>query len=201
MRVGKIMIKDPITVTGDMNVQKAIKLLQHHNIRHLPVLEGKELVGWLSSRDLYQVMLAAMIEKITVGDIMNRSPLTVTPDTDLVEAAHLMRDHKIGGVPVIDDNGRLVGVLTVIDLLSSFLYMLGALQSSSRLELVLDEDPATFDQVCQLIQQTGDKIINVALGAPAKGKRTYSFRLSKCDLKPIVARLKDHGVIIQDILE
>lgn len=201
MRVGKIMIKDPITVSVDISVHAAIKLLQNHNIRHLPVLEDDKFVGWLSSRDLYQVMLAAMIEKITVGDIMNRSPLTVTPETDIVEAAHLMRNHKIGGVPVINDSGRLVGVLTVIDLLSSFLYMLGALQSSSRLELVLDEDPATFDEVCQLIQQNGDKIINVALGAPAKGKRTYSFRLSKCDLKPIVARLKDHGIIVQDILE
>jgi acetoin utilization protein AcuB len=201
MRVGKIMIKDPITVPVDISVHTAIKLLQNHNIRHLPVLEDDKLVGWLSSRDLYQVMLAAMIEKITVGDIMNRSPLTVTPDTDIVEAAHLMRNHKIGGVPVINDSGRLVGVLTVIDLLSSFLYMLGALQSSSRLELVLDEDPASFDEVCQIIQQSGDKIINVALGAPAKGKRTYSFRLSKCDLKPIVDRLTKHGVMIQDILE
>ena len=93
MHVGMIMNKEPITVSPETRVHEAIKLMQQLNIRHLPVMDGKQFVGWLSNRDLYQVLLAAMIEEISVGDVMNRNPITVMPETEVEEAANLMREH------------------------------------------------------------------------------------------------------------
>jgi acetoin utilization protein AcuB len=201
MRIGKIMIRDPVTVSPETTVLEAIKIMQELNIRHLPVVRGGLFAGWLSARDLYGVMLAAMLQEITVGEIMNPSPITVNPDTGLEEAAHLMRQHKIGGVPVLSGR-KLVGVLTVIDLLSAFLYLLEALQSSSRLDLALPEDPKAYDEACRLIREAGGEIINVGLGAPRTGgERVYAFRLARMDLTPIVANLKAHGVKVVELVE
>ncbi|AEB09434.1 CBS domain-containing protein [Desulfobacca acetoxidans] len=201
MRVGKIMIRDAITVSPETSVLEAIKIMQELDIRHLPVVRQGNFAGWLSSRDLYQVMLAAMLEEITVGEIMNTNPISVTPETGLEEAAHLIREHKIGGVPVLSGR-KLVGVLTVIDLLSAFLFMLEALQSSSRLDVALPEDPLAYEEACRLIREAGGEIINVGLGAAQAGKeRIYAFRLARIDLKPIIASLKDHGVKVVELVE
>ncbi len=200
MRVGKIMIREPVTVPPETTVLEAIKIMQELNIRHLPVVRAGQFAGWLSARDLYGVMLAAMLEEITVGEIMNPEPLTVSPDTGLQEAAHLMKRHKIGGVPVLVGR-KLVGVLTVIDLLSAFLYMLEALTSSSRLDLALP-DEAAYEEACRLIREAGGEIINVGLGAPQpNGERIYAFRLAKTDLAPIVAALKAHGLRVVELVE
>jgi acetoin utilization protein AcuB len=200
MRVGKIMIKEPVTVSPETTVQEAIKIMQELNIRHLPVVRGGQFAGWLSARDLYGVMLAAMLEEITVGEIMNLDPIVVTPETGLEEAAQLIREHKIGGVPVLSGR-KLVGVLTVIDLLSAFLYMLEALESSSRLDLALADD-AAYEGACRLIREAGGKIINVGMGAScATGGRIYAFRLAKIDLKPILETLKAHGVKVVELVE
>ena len=79
MRVGKIMIRDPVTVPPEATVLEAIKIMQELNIRHLPVVQSGQFAGWLSARDLYGVMLAAMLEEITVGEIMNPDPISVRP--------------------------------------------------------------------------------------------------------------------------
>ena len=153
MRVGKIMIKNPVTVPPEITVLEATKILQELNIRHLPVVRDGQLAGWLSARDLYGVMLAAMLEEITVGEIMNPDPISVTAETSLEEAAHLLKRHKIGGVPVLKGR-KLIGVLTVIDLLSAFLFMLESLESSSRLDLALADDQA-YEEACRLIRAAG----------------------------------------------
>jgi len=200
MRVGKIMIKDPITVPPETTVLEAIKIMQEMNIRHLPVVREGQFAGWLSARDLYGVMLAAMLEEITVGEIMNPEPISVHPDTGLEEAAKFMKQHKIGGVPVLVGR-KLVGVLTVIDLLGAFLYMLEALTSSSRLDLALP-DEAAYEEACRLIREAGGEIINVGLGPhEAGGERLYAFRLAKRDLTPILASLKAHGLRVVELVE
>jgi acetoin utilization protein AcuB len=200
MRVGKIMIKDPITVPPEITVLEATKIMQELNIRHLPVVREGRFAGWVSARDLYGVMLAAMLEEITVAEIMNPDPISVTAETGLEEAAHLMREHKIGGMPVLHGH-KLVGVLTVIDLLSAFLFMLEALQSSSRLDLALSDD-AAYEEACRLIREAGGTIINVGLGAPqAEGGRIYAFRLARTDLGPIVASLKEKGITVVELVE
>ena len=96
------------------------------------------MVGWITSRDLREVLLASMLEEIKVGDVMVQAPISVTPDTEVEEAARLIHEHKIGGMPVMEGD-KLVGVITMLDLISAFITMLGLLKSSSRLDLLLGE--------------------------------------------------------------
>ncbi len=199
MRVGEIMNKDPITISPKALVGEALKLMQQHQIRHLPVIEDDFMVGWISARTLREVLLASMLEVITVGDVMVEAPISVTPDTSVEEAARLVHEHKIGGMPVLEDE-KLVGVITVNDLLSAFIFMLGLLRSSSRLDLLLDSKPETLEEVSHLIQAQGGRIINIALGPTKDGKRRYFFRLEKCDLEPIIATLTKQGYQVLDYI-
>ncbi len=199
MRVGQIMRKKPVTITPEKRVGQALKLMQQHNIRHLPVVKDGRIVGWITSRDLREVLLASMLEKITVGDVMVQAPIQVTPETSVEEAARLVHEHKIGGMPVVEGD-RLVGVITMQDLISAFLSMLGLLKSSSRLDLVLEDRPAALEAASRLVKEAGGKIINVALGPAKAGKRAYFFRLNKCDLKPIIESLQKHGHQVVDFI-
>jgi acetoin utilization protein AcuB len=200
MRVGEIMNQEPITIPPKTPVGQALKLMQQHHIRHLPVIEDDLMVGWISARTLREVLLASMLEVITVGDVMVQAPISVTPDTSVEEAARLVHEHSIGGLPVLEGD-KLVGVLTVNDLLSAFIIMLGLLRSSSRLDILLDTKPKTLEKVSGLLQENGCKIINIALGPTKDAKRCYFFRLEKCDLNPIVATLKDQGYQVVDFID
>lgn len=199
MRVSEIMNQDPITISPETRVGEALKLMQQHQIRHLPVVQNNFMVGWISARTLREVLLASMLEVITVGDVMVEAPISVTPETSVEEAARLVHEHRIGGMPVLEEE-KLVGVLTVHDLLSAFIIMLGLLRSSSRLDLLLDSRPETLEEVSHLIQAQGGKIMNIALGPTKEGKRFYFFRLEKCDLEPIMAELQEKGFQVVDFI-
>jgi acetoin utilization protein AcuB len=197
MRVSEIMNKEPITISPETRVGQALKLMQQHQIRHLPVIKEDFMVGWISARTLREVLLASMLEVITVGDVMVEAPISVTPDTSVEEAARLVHEHRIGGMPVLEGE-KLMGVITVNDLLSAFIIMLGLLRSSSRLDLLLDTKPETLEKVSRLIKTHGGKIINIALGPTKSGKRFYFFRLEKCDLEPITTALTEKGHQVVD---
>lgn len=199
MLVGQIMSQKVISISPDKRVGQALKLMQKHQIRHLPVVKNDRMVGWITSRDVREVLLASMLEEIKVGDVMVQAPITVSPETDVEEAARLIHENKIGGIPVMEGD-RLVGVITMMDLISAFITMLGLLKGSSRLDLVLENKPEVLDAATRLIKEAGGKIINVALG-PVKGeKRSYYFRLEKCDLNPIAAWLKKAGYEVIEII-
>ena len=199
MLVGQIMSQKIVTISPDKRVGQALTLMQKHQIRHVPVMAHDRMVGWITSRDLREVLLASMLEEIKVGDVMVQAPISVTPDTEVEEAARLIHEHKIGGMPVMEDD-KLVGVITMMDLISAFISMLGLLKSSSRLDLLLPNRSEALDAAARLIKEAGGKIINVALGPIQGEKRPYYFRLEKVRLDPIVSTLKQQGYEVLDTI-
>jgi acetoin utilization protein AcuB len=199
MLVGQIMSRQIITISPNRGVGQALKLMQKHQIRHLPVTEQGHMVGWITSRDLREVLLVSMLEEIKVGDVMLQAPLSVTPATEVEEAARLIYEHKIGGMPVLE-NDKLVGVITMLDLISAFITMLGLLKSSSRLDLLLENQPAALEAATRLIQEAGGKVVNVALGPTEGSQRPHYFRLEKVNLEPIVSSLKAKGYVVLDTI-
>ena len=199
MLVGQIVSQKIVTISPDKRVGQALTLMQKHQIRHVPVIERGRMVGWITSRDLREVLLASMLEEIKVGDVMVQAPISVTPDTEVEEAARLIHEHKIGGMPVMEGD-KLVGVITMLDLISAFITMLGLLKSSSRLDLLLPNRSEALDAAARLIKAAGGKVINVALGPIQGDKRPYYFRLEKVSLEPIVATLKQQGYEVLDTI-
>ncbi len=199
MLVGQIMSQKIVTISPDKRVGQALKLMQKHQIRHVPVMEHDRMVGWITSRDLREVLLASMLEEIKVGDVMVQAPLSVTPDTEVEEAARLIHEHRIGGMPVMQGE-KLVGVITMLDLISAFIAMLGLLKSSSRLDLLLPNRSEALDAATRLIKEAGGKVINVALGPTTGDQRPYYFRLEKVNLEPIVNTLEQQGYVVLDTI-
>ncbi len=199
MLVSEIMSRELVTISPDKRVSHALQLMHRHQIRHLPVMAGDRLVGWITSRDLREVLLASMLEKITVADVMIKAPLSVTPDTAVEDAARLIKENKIGGMPVLEGE-RLVGVISTLDLVGAFLTLLGLLRSSSRLDLLLEDNPAAMEAAAKVIKKAGGKILNLALGPVRGHRRAYYVRLQKCDLTPLIEALKQQGIEVQDVI-
>lgn len=116
----------PLTVRSDTDYKAALRLMQEHAVHHVPVLDAAgELTGILTERDLLIAAARYLQSGVDVADVMHRDVVTVTPETTLGRAAGLLASHKIGGLPVVDGHGKVVGVITETDMLIAFVEILG----------------------------------------------------------------------------
>lgn len=193
MLVARRMSRDPISISPEASIQEAIELMKTHSIRHLAVVDGQErLVGWVSDTELRGVFIASMIEELTVGDVMIADPITVSSTDVLEQAALLISKHKIGGMPVLED-GKLVGIITVVDILEAFVDIMGVLGSSSRLDVRLGDSRDAFPEVSRIIREHDGEIISVGILSQESPERIYSFRIEKCDTEPLRQALEEQG--------
>lgn len=127
-RVRDVMTSPAITIPPDCTVPGAMALMRQHRIRHLPVVENGRLVGIISRGDLREASskeavnadtyeINFMLSKLTVSKLMARKVYTVTPDAFIVHAAGLMTENKIAGLPVVEQDGSVIGIITESDLL------------------------------------------------------------------------------------
>lgn len=125
--IREIMMRSPVTLRPDDTVDLANDVIYLGRIRHIPIVDGGDLVGLLSERDLVgaaatlifgltQRGKAALLKTLPIGKVMKKHVVTVAPDTTIREAAQLMADKKIGCLPVVCD-GSLVGLVTTTDIL------------------------------------------------------------------------------------
>ena len=193
MLVARRMTRDPISISPEASIQEAIELMKTHSIRHLAVVDEQErLVGWVSDTELRGVFIASMIEELTVGDVMISDPITVSSTDVLEQAALLISKHKIGGMPVLED-GKLVGIITVVDILEAFVDIMGVLGSSSRLDVRLGDSRDAFPEVSRIIREHDGQIISVGILSQESPERIYSFRIEKCDTEPLRQALEEQG--------
>lgn len=133
MLVRDKMTRDVITITPDQSLRMARERMRKHSVRRLPVVRDGKLVGIVTDRDVRQAWaspatclstheLLYLLDRVTVEEVMRPQPLSVTPEASLVEAARLLHDRKIGGLPVVE-GGTVVGIITETDLLGAFIEM------------------------------------------------------------------------------
>ena len=195
------MTTQVVTTTREASVQEALALMKKYSIRHLPVVDAQHsLQGWVTDADLRAVLIASMLEELTLEDVMVRKPYTTTPDTALEQAARLILDKRIGGLPVLED-GKLVGIITVVDILSAFINIMGMLLDSSRVDVKVAANRAPLETITRLIQQHHGEVISIChVPALESRHRVYSIRLKKCDLNPIVSDLTKNGIQVVSTL-
>lgn len=180
MKIKDLMISEPITIMDKASIQEAIELMKVNSIRHLPVVSrANKLKGFITLADLKQGLIPSMLGDLTIADLMIKKPITVSPEDDIEIAAQLIYKYKIGGMPVVKDN-EPVGIITETDILRAFIDMMGILNASSRIDVVVEDKPTSFKKASQIIHDNGGDIINVSMTAQQKGKRTYFFRLFSC---------------------
>ena len=155
MLVKDFMKRDPITVKKDDSFRYALKLIRKEGIKHLPVLEGKKVVGIVTDRDLRQAApspattlevheLNYLLERLEVEAIMTKRVITVTPESKLLDAAKLLIARKIGCLPVVEQD-ELVGIITETDILRAYIEQEERITAPS--ELVVEDRPGAFEAV------------------------------------------------------
>jgi acetoin utilization protein AcuB len=203
MLVRDCMKGDLITTTPKTSLMEAFGLLQKHSIRHLPVVENGKLVGLLGDRNLRLAMLPGrgrsghsyrFPKNVTVGQVMVPDPITVTPFHPVEDAAILLHDYKLGCLPVVEGD-RLVGVITVVDMLAIFIELLGLIQESSRVDVRLQPNQS-LAQTIKDLRQRDVEVLSVSISKPEAGERVYHLRLKTVDARPVAAALTKRGYTV-----
>lgn len=207
MLVGDCMKRNVITIRPSDSMRLAKKLILTNNIRQLPVVEGRKVVGIITDRDLREASASAatsltewelryLLEKIKVEEIMTRKVITVTPDTTVEEAARIIHDRKIGGLPVVD-KGELVGIITEVDLLEVFMGSIGVGKKSTRLEVITDDEPGFLMEMRQLLKKHDVQIYSLTTtSAEEEGKRINVIQISPGKDEEICEDLKKDGFLV-----
>ena len=173
MLVRERMSTQPVTIPADTPITEALRAMRQGGVRRMPVLdeEGK-LVGIVSETDLLYASpspatsltvyeMHYLLSRLLVSELMTREVISVGPDTPVEEAARIMADYKIGGLPVMEGD-RLVGIITETDVFTVLLEMFGAREKGLRLTLKIPERKGEIARISLTIAQLGGNIL--ALG-------------------------------------
>ncbi len=199
-----------ITIHPEMPIQDALNLMHKESVRRLPVVDKKgQLIGIVAEKDLLHASpsdatslsvweVTYLLSKVTVEGIMAIDVITVTEDTPIEEAALIMADSKIGGLPVVRDS-ELVGIITETDLFKVFLELLGAREAGVRLAALVANQPGELAKVTNAILELGGNIVSLGtfMGESAEN-REITLKVDGVDhqvlreaIEPIVERVVD----------
>jgi len=174
MKVGQRMTRNPITITPDVTVPEAQAIMRREKIKRLPVLDNnRRLVGIVTSLDLIHASpspassldiyeMHYLLSKLHVENVMTKNVITVTEDLPIEEAARIMADNKISGLPVMRGD-ILVGIITESDLFKIFIELFGARHRGIRLTLLLPEKKGELAKVANAITKCGGNIVSFAV--------------------------------------
>jgi acetoin utilization protein AcuB len=161
-----------ITVDADDSMLDATKLLKEHNIRHLPVLEKGKLVGVITDRDLKRASpsdattleaheLLYLIANIKVREIMTRNPITVPYNFTIEEAAEILLQAKISGMPVVDKDGDVIGTITQTDLFKVLISLTGVGKKGVQFAFMLEDRAGSIKEVADIIRSYGGRMASI----------------------------------------
>jgi len=208
MFVTRRMRRDVITVAPSSTLKEARRLMSEHNIRQLPVTgKENELLGVLSDRDIREAMLPVgilpgasetkmeeMLANTPVEKVMTRKVVTATIDDSLEDAIVLLHDFRVNSLPVVDDRGKVAGIITRTDILEAFIEALGVGEISSRLEVVVPDVPGALVPLITIIKNFHVNITSIlTTGHTDPEKRAVFFRVATLNVGPIRKALQEAG--------
>lgn len=208
------MTEDVITTTPDQPIMEAFDLMKQHLVRRLPVVENGKLVGIVTQGDVQQAgpsgatslsiwELNYLLARIKVSEVMTDSSelITVAPDEMIERAATLLRKNRIGGLPVVAEDGSLAGIITESDLFDVLIEVMGIDQDGTRLTLELEERPGSLREALEILRAHDANILSIVTCERCKqgaDHRAVVIRIDMFDWRPIVKDLKDNGIIVLD---
>ena len=187
MLVRDQMSATPITARLETAVPDALRLMRERRIRRLPIMDRRgRLVGIVTDRDLLYASpspatslsiweLNYLLAKLTVEKVMTRDVITVADDAPIEEAARLMADHKIGGLPVVK-GGSLVGVITQTDVFHAVLELLGARRAGVRITAKMPGAKGTVARIAEAVFKAGGNIVGLGV-SERKGRKDASWEV------------------------
>ena len=206
MLVKDRMTVNPLTITKQTTIAAALQLMRDKKVRRLPVMEGEKLIGIVTDRDLSEVSpspatslsmfeLNYLLAKSTIGDsaMKKQKLLTISPDAFIEEAALIMRDNKVGGLPVLD-NGKLVGIITETNIFDAFIDIMGLRQKGYRITVLVKEDRyGVMADLTKVIAANEGNITHTTTYHNQQNDVVVIFRLDSGDIIKIIEAIRDLG--------
>jgi acetoin utilization protein AcuB len=192
MLVGYRMTKEPVTVRPDESLSRAADMMRAGGFRRLPVVSDGELVGIITERDLRAHQ--GYLERTKINGIMTENPWTVGTDTTLEEAAQIMLERRIGGLPVVAE-GRLVGIITASDVMQAFLDVMGASKGgSTRIDFILEGEEHGLVEASRVVARDGGKILGIGTYRDKLGENPICYlRIIEGNANKIAKALRSAG--------
>ncbi|MBN2390787.1 MAG: CBS domain-containing protein [Anaerolineae bacterium] len=210
MLVKDCMTSNPVTIGPDMPVAEALSFMRQQNVRRLPIINKKQkLIGIISEKDLlyaspspatslsvYEV--GYLLSKLKVEEIMAKDVTTVAPSAPLEEAARIMADGKISGLPVMDGD-RLVGIITETDVFKTILEMMGARQAGVRLALHLVDEPGALSRITGSIAALGGDIVALGTFHQPDGGGAMMVKVRGVERDALVSAMEAIDIEVADV--
>jgi len=198
MMVSSRMTVHPITVSPEESLAAAQAKMIGRRIRALPVIDGQALIGMLTDRDIRQHL--GFLQQTKVNAAMSTPLVTVSPSSTLEQAAQLVLEHKIGGLPVVE-NGKLVGIITTSDLLGAFLELTGAgEEGTTRIDFSSRGPETDVTAACTIVHREGGTTLSIGTCRDAAAdERVFYARVRAEDPDRIAKALAEGGYSVLDI--
>jgi acetoin utilization protein AcuB len=214
MLIRERMTRNPVLCAPDLPVNDAFDLMKKERIRRIPVVEKNgRLAGIVSDKDLLRVSpspattlsafeIPYLLSKVKVGDVMTRNVITITEDTPIEDAARIMVDNKIGGLPVVNEDGAVVGIITETDIFKTFLELIGARKHGVRITMYVKDVRGELARVAKAVADVGGNIV-ATVEVPGTDSTNYEvlLKITEASKDAIVAALKPIAVRIVDVRE
>jgi acetoin utilization protein AcuB len=211
MLVGEVMTRNPVTIREDEGIDEGLHLMRERRVRRLPVLDASgKMVGIVSDKDLLHAApspatslsvheLHYLLAKLKIKQVMASPVITVTADTPVEEAARIMADNKIGGLPVVDAHGGLVGIITETDIFKILLSLLGARTPGARVTMAVKEGKGVLARLTGAISDAGGNIVSLATyTGPADGERMITVKVDAVEPDALKKALSGLDVRVVD---
>lgn len=213
MLVRNRMTPNPTTVTTSTSVKDALDLVRSRRFRHLPVVdEAGKLAGITTEKDLVYASprphlslsvfeIDYLLSRMTVEQVMKRDPIVVSPDLPIEEAARVMIDHRIGGLPVVE-NGELIGIISDTDIFRVLVEGLGGGHPSLRVTVTISEQAGSLARLLDGLVTLGANIhtLGTFFGERAE-ERIIAFRVEGVERDAVVQALEGCGAQIRHVWE
>jgi acetoin utilization protein AcuB len=199
MLVKDWMSKNLITVKATDSVIKAQILLNEHNISRLLVMQEGDLVGIITDKDIRR--LSTPSETLRVKNIMTPNPLTVPWNYTIGEAAEILLEHNISGVPVLGHHGKVSGIITKGDLFRVLVPLTGVGSRGIQLSLFCTDRRGAIKEVTDIIRESGGRIMSVLTSyndAPKGSVKLYlrMYGLDRKKLETLKQKLKEKTTLL-----
>lgn len=197
------MTTHPFTVSPEQTIPDAHEIMTRYDVKRLPVLKNGKLVGVVSKEDIDRYSpsratslsmgeITYLLAKTKIKQIMTKHPVTISPDALLEEAATLMRDNKVGFLPVMDHD-RLAGIITESDIFDSFIELLGFREPGTRLTIEAADEPGIMSNLTSIIGQFGANITRVAVYRGENGKSAVVVGINSMNTEEIEKSIREKG--------
>ena len=166
------MTSDVMTIDEDTSMMKASEIMRENNIRRLPVMHKGKLVGIVTDRDIKEASpskattldvheLYYLLSELKIKDIMSTHVFTISPEETVEKAAVKMLEHHISGLPVVNDKGKVVGLITQWDIFKVLVSLTGVYRGGIQFAFNLEDRPGSIKEVGDLIRKHGGRMVSI----------------------------------------